>query len=257
MADEHLWPALRAARAAGEHLRDRFDPVPASAGSCDGSGTSADISAEAIILDILEGSFPDHNVVSEERSPEFVPRPRWVIDPLDGTTNFHSGVPHFSVSIAYEGTGCPDLGIVYYVPDDRLFVAIEGDGAYVDGRPLELSGPVDLSDAVVVTGFDSLRRDDGGREYFRALVESTRGVRRMGSAAAELAFVAAGSFDVYFERKLDMWDTKAGTLIVTEAGGEVTHIEAVDDVTGEIVVASTPALHSELISFMSRNHVLG
>ena len=257
MADTHLWPALRAARAAGWHLRDRFDPTPAAAGSRGDWDESADSSAETIILDVLEATFPDHNIVSEERSPEFVPRPRWVIDPLDGTTNFHSGVPHFSVSIAYEGTTAPDLGVVYYVPADRLFVAIEGDGAYVDGRRLELSDSVDLEDAIVVTGFDSLRRDESGGKYFGALVETTRGVRRMGSAAAELALVAAGGVDVYFERKLDMWDTKAGTLIVTEAGGEVTHIEAVDDVTGEVVVASPPSLHSQIISFMSRNHVLG
>ncbi|MFC7130179.1 inositol monophosphatase family protein [Haloferax chudinovii] len=251
--DRYLWTAIRAAEVAGDELRARFE-----SGSHERfRDRPADEAAEERIIDVIAAAFPDDNIVSEEGSPEFRPKPRWVVDPLDGTVNFHNGVPHFSVSIMYEGATRPDVGVVNYVPADQLYVAIEGEGAFVNGRELSVSNAAELSDALVVTGFDSLARANGDGAYLEALCESTRGVRRMGSAAAELALVAAGRFDVYFEQNLDMWDTRTGPLLVREAGGEVTHVEAIDDVTGDTVVASNQALHRQVISLMSRHSALG
>lgn len=256
--DHHIWTAVRAAQVAAEELRDRFR-VTDEFEYKDGRElvTPADTAAEERVTEVLSEAFPDHSVMSEESSPEFVTRPRWVVDPLDGTANYSNGFPHFSVSIAFEGTTRPDVGVVYQVPRDLLFVAVEGEGAYVNGRPAAPSDADELADAFVVTGYDSILGSDVDASYFEALVRSTQAVRRTGSAAAELAMVASGTFDVYVEHQLDVWDTAAGTLVVEEAGGEVTHIEAVDDVTGEIVVASNPQLHDEVINFMISQGSLG
>lgn len=256
--DRHLWTALRAARVAAGELDDRFQ-VTDEFEYKNGRElvTPADIAAEEHIVRILSEAFPDHNLMSEESLPDFVTRPRWIIDPLDGTTNYYNGVPHFSVSIAFEGRTHPDVGVVYYVPSDLVFVAIENGGAYINGRVATPSETAALSDAFVATGFDSILQNDVDTGYFERLVRSTQGVRRTGSAVAELAMVASGTFDIYIEHQLDVWDTAAGTLLIEEAGGEVTHIGAVDDVTGEIVVASNSLLHSDVINFMVSEGSLG
>lgn len=121
--DRYLWTAIRAAEVAGDELRARFE----SSSRERFRDRPADEAAEARITDVIAAAFPDDNVVSEEGSPEFRPKPRWVVDPLDGTVNFHNGVPHFSVSIMYEGATRPDVGVVNYVPADQLYVAIEGE----------------------------------------------------------------------------------------------------------------------------------
>lgn len=255
---DHLWTATRATQVAANELTERFrgsnEPEYKQGGEL---VTSADRAAEEHVIDIINETFPNHNIISEEATPEFVPKPRWVVDSLDGTANFTNGFPHFSVSVAFQAAAAPDIGVVYHVPTNRIYVAIEGEGAYVNGRPAKPSNTDTLSDAFIVTGYDSILDSDLGATYLEALVRSTQAVRRTGSAAAELAMVADGTFDVYVEHRLDVWDVAAGTLIVEEAGGEVMHIEAVDDVTGEIVVASSPQLHSDVVDFLIAEGSLG
>lgn len=245
-----LWTAVRAARRAGEAL-SAHSPTGAESHERTSETTESDLVAERAILDVIGETFPEHNTVSEESSPVYTAKPRWIIDPLDGTTNFVNGVPHYAVSIAFEGAGTEDVGVVYHVPTDTTFAAVEGRGAYADGRPLSLSETSDLSNALVVTGFDAASVHDRDFETFRTLVAMTQGVRRFGSAASELAMVAAGRFDAFFERMLSVWDTTAGALIVEEAGGEVTRVELFTDGNEEVILASNAQIHRELVVLFS------
>jgi myo-inositol-1(or 4)-monophosphatase len=247
---EHLQVAEKAARVAGEELHQRFASGDFRYKKGREMVTDADeIVEEQIIRDISE-TFPDHGFMSEENHAEFVTKPRWVIDPIDGTTNFSNGVEHYAVSIAFEGKRRPDIGVVYYVPDDRMYAAVAGEGAYRDGERLELTGPSNLTDALVVTGFNSKQFDENHTRLM-TLLESTQGIRRFGAAAAELAFVGDGSFDIYLERSLEKWDVDAGILVVREAGGAVTCIESGDGVNYNYVLASPESLHQDLVAILS------
>jgi myo-inositol-1(or 4)-monophosphatase len=217
--------------------------------------TEADHLAEAAIVDRVLTEFPDHNIVSEESSPEFTTKPRWIVDPIDGTTNYLNGIPHYAVSIAYQGVRSPDVGIVYHVPTDTMFTAVEGEGAYANGHPLSLSETSSLSEALVVTGFDPATMQSQEFEQFRQLLSVTQGVRRFGSAASEVSMVAAGQFDAFFERMLSVWDTAAGVLLVEEAGGEVTRIKFIDGQNSEMVLASNRQLHQDLVTLVSSGTV--
>jgi hypothetical protein len=144
-----LWTAVRAARRAGEALSS-YAPTPDESGERPDATTESDRVAERAILSVIEEAFPEHNIVSEESSPVYTTKPRWIIDPLDGTANFVNGVPHYAVSIAFEGTGTADAGVVYHVPTDTVYTAVEGHGAFADGQPLSLSETAELSNALVV-----------------------------------------------------------------------------------------------------------
>lgn len=251
-----LGTAVRAARRASEALRSYTDSPAEFRHKTNGDiVTAADRLAERAILDELREQFPDHNIVSEERSPEFTTKPRWVIDPIDGTTNFLNGVPHYSISIAFEGVSAADVGVVYHVPTETMYTAIENGGAYANGQPLSLSATTDLSEALIVTGFDPASMQAQDFEQFRSLLDVTQGVRRFGSAAGELSMVAAGQFDAFFERMLSVWDTAAGVLIVEEAGGEVTRIKALDGDNSEMILASNEHLHQDLVTLVSSGTV--
>ncbi|QLH80474.1 inositol monophosphatase family protein [Halosimplex pelagicum] len=244
-----LWTGVRAARQAGDALTeaffDRGDPATVEVDVED-----IDRWIEERVIAVIDGEFPDHNVVSEESRPEFAVQPRWIIDPLDGSDNLKNGIPHFAISIAFQGAGSPDIGIVYHVPSDTMYTAVEGEGAYANGRPLSTSDTADVSESVVVTGFDPATMRASDFQHFQSLLAETRGVRRFGSAASELSMVAAGQFDAFFERMLSMWDTAAGTMIVEEAGGKVTRVDLVND-NNEMILASNEELHQDLIVLIS------
>jgi len=249
---DHLWTAIRAIENAGAELSRRFGTTETFEYKENGEiVTPADRDVETLIVDTIRRSFPDHRFICEEGTARFVPKPRWIVDPLDGSMNFCNGVPHYSVSVAFEGSRRRDIGLVYYVPREDLYVAIEGEGAYRNDTRLELSGPQRLSNALLVTGFDPVSLAELDYDRFEALVESTQGIRRVGSAAAELALVADGVFDVFFERGLGVWDAAAGVLLIEEAGGTVTRIEAADGVSGEMVLASGSGIHQELLAVLS------
>jgi len=162
-----------------------------------------------------------------------------------------NGIPHYSVSIAFEGVSATDIGVVYHVPSETMFTAIEDGGAYANGHPISLSSATDLSNTLVVTGFDTASMQAPEYNKFLTLLEVTQGVRRFGSAAGELAMVAAGQFDAFFERKLSVWDTAAGVMLVEEAGGQVTRIKALDGNNSEMVLASNEAVHQKLVTLVS------
>lgn len=189
--------------------------------------TEADLLSEAFIKDRIRRSFPGHDILAEE-SPGTAKgsRFRWIIDPLDGTTNYAHGYPIFCVSIALEVEGEIRLAAVYNPLLKELFVAQKGEGASLNGSPLAVSRTTDLSRGLLGTGFpyDLREARDNNMNYFQALAMSAQAVRRSGAAALDLAYVAAGRFDGFWELRPMPWDAAAGWLLVTEAGGAVTDI---------------------------------
>ncbi|HZO82808.1 MAG TPA: inositol monophosphatase family protein [Candidatus Binataceae bacterium] len=243
---EHV--ALAAARAAGRvHLR-RLSRISVSRKSSSiDLVTEADREAEAAVIAIISRAFPDHAILAEEsganaqRSAQ-----RWIIDPLDGTTNFAHGFPQFCVSIAYERRGRVELGVVFDALKRELFVAARGRGARLNGKRIRVSRTPALEFALLATGFPYDRRE---RRHFyltfwEAFMMRTQGVRRTGSAALDLCYVACGRVDAFWEFGLHPWDVAAGALVVTEAGGRVTNADGSRlDLGGRQILASNGRLH--------------
>ncbi len=248
----HLDVAVEAAHEAGALLRSRVatDTDYDLKGSQHDLVTETDHLAEARVIDRLSNAFPDHGILSEERAPhQLGARLRWVIDPLDGTTNFAHGIPFFCVSIALEDAGELALGVLYDPMRDELFTAEDGRGAYLNGRPLWASTVDELKRAVLATGFPhEPEMRQANLRHFEHFVPRTQGIRRIGSAALALAYVAAGRLDGYWDLNLNRWDLAAGALLVGEAGGRVTNARGqplgIDE--GHIV-ASNDRLHDELL----------
>jgi myo-inositol-1(or 4)-monophosphatase len=215
--------AVAAAREAGSLLLRRArDPGTVSEKGKRGDlVTDADRAAETVILDCLRRSYPNAAVLAEEGGA----RPgtsgeRWIVDPLDGTTNFAHDYPLYCVSIAYERDGELLAGVIYAPVLDECFTARRGEGAEMNGAPIHVSSVERLSDAMVCTGFQPSNYARNGK-WFAAMSDRAQAVRRDGSAALDLAFVACGRFDGFWEFDLRPWDVAAGTLIVREAGGRV------------------------------------
>jgi myo-inositol-1(or 4)-monophosphatase len=217
--------------------------------------TDVDRTAEAMIAQVLQGQAPGSRIVGEELSPDVVTEGLvWVVDPLDGTTNFLHGFPAFAVSIAAAVDGVLEAAVVLHVPLDRMTTAVRGGGTWEHGARVSVSSIADPAHSLVGTG---LPYRDFGRidEYLGQLsriIQGATGVRRPGSAAIDLADVAAGRFDGFWEQHLSAWDIAAGTLLVREAGGRVT------DATGRNlgiehsgVVAGNPAIHAWLLETLN------
>lgn len=187
--------------------------------------TEADHRSEEIIIEGIRKAFPDHHILAEESglSVHHVSEFRWVIDPLDGTTNYAHTFPAFCISIGVEHAGRIILGAVYNPYYRELFFAERGGGAFLNEKPIHVSQTRDLSQSLVVTGFayDRRERADYYLRFFRAFMMRCHGVRRIGSAALDMCFVACGRVEGYWEENLKPWDTAAGWLIVEEAGGRV------------------------------------
>lgn len=213
--------AIEAARAAGRVLADRPSTVDHK-GAID-LVTDVDRRAEQAVFAVLRAALPDVPVSGEE-SGGASSGTRWVVDPIDGTTNFVHGFPWYATSVGLEVDGRSVVGVVLEVPRGRLFTATRGGGARVDGSRLWVSRTDRLSNALVGTGFpyDRAQRAAELLVPVRAVLEQTRGVRRTGAASLDLCYVAAGALDAFFERDLAPWDVAAGALIVEEAGGKVT-----------------------------------
>jgi myo-inositol-1(or 4)-monophosphatase len=205
--------------------------------------TAADLAVERDFRQRIAARFPAHTVLGEEGATAEAPVSafRWIVDPIDGTTNFAHGIALFCVSIALEIDGEIRLGVVYDPIGDELFTAERGGGARLNGAPIRVSQSQALIDALLVTGFpyDTEHRARQVR-IFGALLERTRGVRRLGSAALDLSYVAAGRFDAFWEEHLHAWDIAAGALLVAEAGGLVTDYrdQALDVFRGEILASN-------------------
>ena len=216
-----------------------------------------DKTAEEKIVARLKELTPDAGYITEENTVAQEQKDRiWIIDPLDGTTNFLYKIPHFSISIALMEEGEVTLGIVYEVMLDIAYTAIKGKGVWQDEKPIKVRATTDMLDAVVVTGFP-YRRDidiDASLRVLKYCVMHCRGVRRLGSAALDLAYVAAGKIDIYYENALNIWDLAAGALLVQEAGGMIT------DYSGDLghlkngsIIASNKALYPEIFNAIKEN----
>jgi len=217
--------------------------------------TEADHLSEALIVGRIRRKFPGHDILTEE-SPETANGSgfRWIIDPLDGTTNYAHGYPVFCVSIALEVKGVIMLGAVYNPMLDELFTAERGSGAFLNGRRLTVSRTETLSRSLLATGFPYDMREDRNNNinYFKVMALSAQAVRRAGSAALDLAYIAAGRFDGFWELKLMPWDTAAGWLLVEEAGGSVTDLSGDPyHLYSKDMLASNGLIHAEMTSILA------
>jgi myo-inositol-1(or 4)-monophosphatase len=218
--------------------------------------TEVDFAAEELIVGRLRAAFPGCAIVAEEKHAQGVRGPlTWIIDPLDGTTNYAHRFPMFSVSIGLEIDGQQEWGAVYAPAQDEMFTARRGGGAACNGRPTHVSKIASLKNALLVTGFpyDIRTSPVNNLEEFRAFALSAQAIRRTGSAAMDLCYVAAGRFDGFWELKLQPWDCAAGYLIVREAGGTVTNLRGEPGTIydGE-VVASNALIHDQMLSVLKR-----
>ena len=213
--------------------------------------TVADRKSEALILERIRAKWPSHDVLGEEGARiETGSDYRWYVDPLDGTTNFAHGFPVFCVSLAIERKGERVAGVLFDPTRDELFAAEKGSGAYLNGEPIHVSKTANLKECLVATGFPSHKRHKNPNIFFyHQLTLRTHGVRRAGSAALDLASVAAGRFDGFWEFNLNPWDTAAGVLIVQEAGGTVTDFKGGPfQLQSRETVATNGIVHNALLS---------
>ena len=252
--------AAAIAREAGARLREFFAQGVATEYKGDVDVvTVADRTVEKLIRTRLAEVFPDHGVYGEEGTREGMEREfRWYVDPLDGTTNFAHGFPQFCVSMGLEQRGAglkadedgSLLAAVIYDPlRDELFAAEQGRGATLNGKPLRVSKTAQLAEALVATGFPSRKRHQSPNiHFYHEFTLRSHGVRRAGSAALDLAYVAAGRLDAFWEFNLNPWDTAAGILLVREAGGRVSDFAGNDvQVNSREVLASNGLIHNELV----------
>lgn len=228
---------IKAARKAGRSLVKDFREVENLQVSSKGPGdfvTKADREAERIIKEELMGGRPTYGWLGEETGAEAGADPtrRWIVDPLDGTTNFLHGLPHWAISIALEHKGEIVSGVVFDAAKDEMYWAEKGAGAWMNERRLRVSGRRSMSDAVFATGvpFGAKRTLPAMLSDLARLMPACAGMRRWGAAALDLAYVAAGRFDGFWERELQPWDLAAGLVLVREAGGMVSAIREGDDV---------------------------
>jgi myo-inositol-1(or 4)-monophosphatase len=247
---------IKAARRAGRALVKDFREVENLQVSAKGPGdfvTKADREAERIIKEELRGGRPTYGWLGEETGEEKGEDPtrRWIVDPLDGTTNFLHGLPHWSVSIALEHKGEVVAGVVFDAAKDELFFAEKGQGAWLnDNRRLRVSGRSRMPEAVFATGipFGAKRSLPLMVQDLARLMPACAGLRRWGSAALDLAYVAAGRFDGYWEREIQPWDMAAGLILVREAGGMAAGLGAGLPFDTGTVVAANAALFEEFRS---------
>jgi myo-inositol-1(or 4)-monophosphatase len=219
--------------------------------------TEVDHQSEKFLLGEIQRNFPGHRIVSEEIG--VIPgrdEDLWFVDPVDGTVNYAHGIPFFSVSIAYAHAGSVTMGVVYDPMRDELFAAERGKGATLNRRPIHASAATELQKSLLVTGFpyDSWSSPRNNLEYFGRFTRLTQGVRRFGSAAMDLSYVAAGRLDGYWELTLSPWDLAAGGLIASEAGATVTNIDGGDDYITRpcSILAATPGIHRKILDVLNK-----
>ncbi len=262
MSPTFLATAVEAALSAGRLQRRHFrsDLTVHKKGAID-LVTEIDVAVEREFRAMIAERFPDHDVLGEEAgSTAPLSTHRWIIDPIDGTTNYVHGLALFCVSIALEIDGQLVVGVIYDPMADELFTAERGEGARLNGRRIHVTDTAELGDALLCTGFPySVREKPGHLIYgFAEFMRQSRAVRRLGSAALDLCYTACGRFDAFYEESLQAWDIAAGALLVEEAGGRVTGTRG-EPFTAHAghVVASNGHLHGVVLSTLDtvrRNH---
>lgn len=258
-----LRTAIRAARQAGPLIvryLDQVDRLQIDVKGRNDFVTQVDIAAEEEIISIIRANHPDHRILGEEGgllkgTPDHAEY-QWVIDPLDGTTNFLHGMPHFAVSIALQRHQVTEQAVVYNPVTEELFTASKGNGAQLNDRRIRVSDVKAMDFALIATGFPfkSPQYMEQWISTFRKVMDKTSGIRRQGSAALDLAYLAAGRFEGYWEFGLKPWDLAAGYLIVQEAGGMVSGIEAKENPyeTGNIIAAN-PYLYEAFVKLVQKS----
>jgi myo-inositol-1(or 4)-monophosphatase len=250
----YLNTAIKAARRAGDIIVrgfTRFEGVESTVKGHNDFVTSVDHAAEAAIIETLSTAYPGHGFLAEESgetrgSSGIV----WIIDPLDGTTNFMHGYPHFAVSIACQVEGRIEHGVIYDPMRQELYTGSRGSGAFLENRRLRVSSRRSLDGALIGTGFpyrDNLHLLDTYLAMFKAVTQRAAGLRRPGAAALDLAYVAAGRIDGFWEFGLRAWDTAAGTLLIREAGGLIATLDGAEYKQFGNIVAGTPRVFNELL----------
>ena len=248
--ENYLRVAIEAAREAGQLLLREFDrPVRVEYKGDVDIVTAADRLSEAMIVERIRTHFPTHAILAEEGSGvEARSDYRWYVDPLDGTTNFAHGFPVFCVSIAMAVKDDVQIGVVYDPNREELFTAHKGQGAYLNQRAIHVSRTRQLSESLLATGFPSRKRHENPNIlYYHRFTLVSHGMRRAGSAAIDLCYVACGRFDGFWEFNLHPWDTGAGTLMVREAGGTVTDFSGAAYRLGDReLAASNGLIHTQM-----------
>ena len=217
--------------------------------------TEVDHQSEQLLLGEIQRLFPGHRIISEEIGlVAGRPGDQWYVDPLDGTVNYAHGIPVFTISIAYAHDGVVNLGVVYDPMRDEMFAAERGEGARMNGRILQVSQVMELSRSLLVTGFpyDAWSNPRNNLEYFGRFTKLTQGVRRLGSAALDLCYVAAGRVEGYWELGIKPWDVSAGGLIAAEAGATVTNVQGHMDylIPPCSILASNAGLHEQMMAVL-------
>lgn len=251
-----LQTAITIAHEAGEIIRRAFPRTVLPAIHFKGDVnpvTETDREAERCIIQHLRAAFPDHRTFAEESGGDAWQSPGppiWLIDPLDGTNNFAHGFPHVAVSLALVTDGEPVIGVIYDPLRDETFAAVAGGGATLNGEPIRVSHTPNLADAFLATGFPYDRRTatDNNVERMGRFVRRSLGVRRAGAATLDLAYVACGRLDGFWEVRLAPWDVAAGILLVREAGGRATDFEGTPNcLSGAAIVASNGLIHDQML----------
>ncbi|HJZ82170.1 MAG TPA: inositol monophosphatase family protein [Pyrinomonadaceae bacterium] len=251
--------AIQTAREAGRVLAGRFGrQIEISNKSEIDLVTESDLAAERLIIDRISTHYPRHTILAEESGTtepgDDAQRGwRWIIDPLDGTTNYAHGYPCFCVSIALECRGRMEIAVVYDPIRDEMFTAERGGGAALNGRRISVSLTPSLASALLCTGFpyDVRERHEFAR-HFAGFIMTAQGVRRDGAAALDLAYVAAGRFDGFWEEGLKPWDVAAGVLLIDEAGGRVTnYANGPFDIFTPPILASNGLIHEEMMRVLN------
>ena len=217
--------------------------------------TEADGASEKAIIEVIRSAFPDHTILAEESGLILGTDPyEWIIDPLDGTTNYAHNLPEFTVSIAFAHEGEMAFGLILSPVTGELFCATRGQGAELNGRPIGVSGVKTLRDSLLVTGFPYDLASVIGplMQRLEAFLLAAQGVRRLGSAALDLCYVACGRFDGFWEQNLHPWDTAAGWIIVEEAGGQVTDFSNGNyNIDKKEILATNGLIHKEMTELLN------
>lgn len=249
--------AVRAARAAGEVIirsLNRLESLTITSKGRNDFVSEVDHAAEAEIIKLIRKNYPSHAFLAEESGRTGDSDTIWIIDPLDGTTNFLHGFPTFAVSIACQVKGRLEHGVVYDPISQEIFSASRGGGAHLDNRRIRVSKQRGLEGSLIGTGFPyraNARYLDSYLAMLRTVMENTAGVRRPGSAALDLAYVAAGRTDAFWEIGLSPWDTAAGTLLIQEAGGLIGTLTGGEYTQGGNVLAGTPRVYAALLELLA------
>jgi len=255
--------AIQTARDAGSILADRIGRAlqVSNKGDID-LVTEADLASEKLIIDRIKSHYPRHAILAEEsgaiegfKAVSGETEWRWIVDPLDGTTNYAHGYPCFCVSIGLERSGLLEIGVVYDPNRDEVFAAERGQGATLNDRRIRVSAVEDLNAAMLCTGFpyNVRERPNFARDFANFTMEA-QAVRRDGSAALDLAYLACGRFDGFWEDGLNAWDTAAGMLLIKEAGGKVTDFTGAPlSIYTPKVLASNGLIHDRMMQVLGRN----